>query len=529
MASNYPFDPEQPTKNNEHISRLAAVGQIAAGIAHEVKNPLTTVKGFIQLLQENNPKDPKAYLDLAHTELDNALATLESLLQVSKPDLDDEPYQTVNLCVELESTLNLFQDQYYQVEIQKNFRNTDRMIVGRKNQLKKAFFNLIKNAFEAISDAGIISIEHYTDEHSIHVIIRDTGVGISEDKLPLIGTPFFTTKASGTGMGLSQVFSVIYQHGGSILVNSTENEGTTFELILPIESTKTIGSVNLLNLDYENGQNLQLFFTQNRNHFEQRLLEEAVQVKHKIDEIRETGNIDLMNNAYKLVNYIIEDREHEMIGFAKQEGVAWARHDLTLAFKLEWLQAIRRVLWDFLYNFERLSGANVKLEDFFGLEKRMNVLLDQFLNYFFISYSSFKDDLLKSQRVLIDDLSVPIIPISPSICILPLIGSIDAKRSQTIYEKVLSQIDPLTIETLIIDLSGIAHMQIGAIDQFLRMLDGIRLMGCKPILTGMRSDIVKLMLDQQVSLADKAETKRNLQQAIEAYLHTTNEINESVT
>ncbi|MGV3464360.1 MAG: histidine kinase dimerization/phospho-acceptor domain-containing protein [Heyndrickxia sp.] len=90
------------------IDRLASVGQIAAGIAHEVRNPLTAVKGFLQLLKSEYPDS--SYIDIASDELENALSTMQNLLNISKPDFADEEYSYINLCSELESTLYLFQD-----------------------------------------------------------------------------------------------------------------------------------------------------------------------------------------------------------------------------------------------------------------------------------------------------------------------------------------------------------------------------------------------------------------------------------
>jgi len=208
-------------KQTHHLSRLASVGQIAAGIAHEVRNPLTAVKGFLQLLQK---QQPHAYLDIARAELDNAISTLQELLNVSKPDADEEPFTRFNLAVELEGLLALFQDQLYRVKLVKDFRNTDVEISGRKNQLKKAFFNVLKNAFEAIPDKGTVTVRQLRKGQYAEVSIADTGRGIPEDKLMLLGTPFFSTKPEGTGMGLTQVFAAVYQQGGTIDVQSKENE-----------------------------------------------------------------------------------------------------------------------------------------------------------------------------------------------------------------------------------------------------------------------------------------------------------------
>lgn len=129
-------NPQQIKRNDVHLSQLASVGQIAAGIAHEVKNPLTAVKGFLQLLKERNEEK---YIDIAQTELENALSILQNLLQVSKPDLDEETFVSVDLTVELEMLTQLFQDQFYRVTLVKNFEYPGSYIYGKKNQLKKRF------------------------------------------------------------------------------------------------------------------------------------------------------------------------------------------------------------------------------------------------------------------------------------------------------------------------------------------------------------------------------------------------------
>lgn len=216
-----------------NLEKLSAIGQMAAGIAHEVRNPLTAVKGFVQLL-EKELRHP--YIPIIVEELDNAIKTLNNLLQVSKPDLNDEPDVAINLCKELDSVIFLFQEKLYKVAVTKHFKNADMEIKGKRNLILKAFFNLFKNAIEAIDGKGEIAIEHFYKNNMMHIKIRDTGKGIPASKISLLGTPFFTTKDDGIGMGLTQVFTTIHEHGGHIHVESEEGKGTEFHIQLPRRS-----------------------------------------------------------------------------------------------------------------------------------------------------------------------------------------------------------------------------------------------------------------------------------------------------
>jgi rsbT co-antagonist protein RsbR len=268
-----------------------------------------------------------------------------------------------------------------------------------------------------------------------------------------------------------------------------------------------------------NNQQVSEYLTDNREDFKQRLLSEAVNVGSKINDILEKGNIDLLKNAEILAHYIIEDNNEDLVEFAKVEDIAWAKHSLTLEFKLEWVHAIRRTLWHFLYQYDQLNEDDESSrKNFFELEKRINDSVDQFLNNFFISYSEFKDKLLLSQKKLVENLSAPIIPINNSIAVLPLIGMMDAYRMDRLEEKVLMGISSMKIQTLIIDLSGIAEMEIDIIYQFEKILNGVNMMGCKAVLSGLRVELVRKIVKTGVSFGSQVETKGTLQQTLKHHL-----------
>lgn len=277
-----------------------------------------------------------------------------------------------------------------------------------------------------------------------------------------------------------------------------------------------------MDVTYEQSDEVVEFLRVNRDLFEKKLLSEAVNVATKIHDILQKGNIDLLKNAEILVVYIVEQREEELIAFAEQEGIAWAEHSLTVAFKLEWIQAIRRTLWQFLYQFDQMNGGLSEREDFFDLEKKINDRVDQFLNTFFLSYTSYKDELFNSQRKLVEHLSVPIIPISVSVAVLPLIGMIDEYRMKIIEEKVLMDISRLKVQTLIMDLSGIADMEMNVIDHFQKVLNGVSMMGSKAVITGLRPELVRKMIHTGFSFEQKAETRGTLQQTLKYFLNNEN-------
>ncbi|MBT2723670.1 STAS domain-containing protein [Bacillus sp. ISL-46] len=265
-------------------------------------------------------------------------------------------------------------------------------------------------------------------------------------------------------------------------------------------------------------RNISEYLINNNEDFQKKLLSEAVNVASNIEKILTAGNIDLLKNAQKLVLYVVENRTDELITFAKEEGVAWAKHSLTLAFKLEWVHAIRRALWHFIKLYDRLNENGNYVEDFFELEHKVNDGIDEFLNTFFISYSQYKDELILSQRKLVEHLSVPIIPVSTTVAVLPLIGTLDSYRMDIIEEKVLTDISRLRILTLIIDLSGISDMDEGTISNFQKVLIGVTLMGAKSIITGLRPDLVRRMVNLGIDLHSYTETKATLQQTLNEHL-----------
>lgn len=260
------------------------------------------------------------------------------------------------------------------------------------------------------------------------------------------------------------------------------------------------------------------YIMNNREVFQSTLLSEAGNVATKITSILEAGNIDLLKNAEIIALYVVGNKREELIAFAEVEGISWAKHSLTLALKLEWIHAIRRTLWHLLRQNNPLKNSSEFVEDFYELEEKINDGIDEFLNTFFICYSKYKDELLLKQRELVEHLTVPIIPVSSSVAVLPMIGMFDSYRMNIIEEKVLNEISRLRINALIIDLSGIPDMDEYTVANFQKVLIGIKMMGSESVLTGLRPQLVKKMVHLGMNIDVNTEIKGTLQQALSEYL-----------
>ncbi|WP_316250910.1 ATP-binding protein, partial [Bacillus wiedmannii] len=212
---------------------LAAIGQLAAGVAHEVRNPLTVIKGFIQLFQINK-EDQEKYFDLMLSEIDRIEAILQEFLSIAKTDeINTEQkniYQIYKNVVSLMNTKAIMTN--IQVELYADTK--DISIECSENQLKQVFINILQNSIEAMPDGGKITIhiKEINDEGVIiHVI--DEGIGIPEERIKRLGEPFYSTKEKGTGIGLMLSYKIIESHQGKISIMSEVGVGTTVTIYLP--------------------------------------------------------------------------------------------------------------------------------------------------------------------------------------------------------------------------------------------------------------------------------------------------------
>jgi len=216
--------------------KLSIIGQLAAGVAHEVRNPLTSIKGFIKLLEQGS--NNKEYFEIISKEFDQIEGILKEFLALAKPQeiqLKKVNIQTIfnDVTILLKSEANL-----RNVEISQEFQPNLPQVLCDMNQIKQVFINIIKNSIEAIPNGGFVKIEGYVEDGNLLMKIIDNGIGLNKERIKRLGEPYYSNKEKGTGLGLMLCYKIVRQHNGSIIVRSKENHGTTVEVRLPIKSSQ---------------------------------------------------------------------------------------------------------------------------------------------------------------------------------------------------------------------------------------------------------------------------------------------------
>jgi two-component system, NtrC family, nitrogen regulation sensor histidine kinase GlnL len=232
----------------KRADRLATVGTMAAGLAHEIRNPLGGIKGAAQLLRRALERNPELheYTNIMTREVDRVNLLIEQLLDLARPaKLDLAP---LNIHQIIEDVLLLELQSYgaMAITVKKRFDPSLPPIRGDRDQLTQVFLNLVKNACQAMNGSGTLTIttrvetDYHVRGHGaarnglIWVEIGDEGTGMREEDLLHIFSPFFTTKNNGTGLGLAVCYRIIKEHGGIIRVNSAAGKGSTFKVSLVV-------------------------------------------------------------------------------------------------------------------------------------------------------------------------------------------------------------------------------------------------------------------------------------------------------
>lgn len=211
------------------LDRLNLVGELAASIAHEVRNPMTTVRGFLQILKSRDTlHENEEYFDLMISELDRANSILTEFLSIAKTKTKTEQYTKVKL--------NNLVNSLYPL-ILADATNQDKRVVlvvedvaeltMIEREIRQLILNLTRNGLEAMSSRGTLKIMTYMEATSVVLAVQDQGPGISEDNIARLGTPFLTTKEGGTGLGLTTCYSIAERHNAKISVESSTS-GTVF-------------------------------------------------------------------------------------------------------------------------------------------------------------------------------------------------------------------------------------------------------------------------------------------------------------
>lgn len=215
-------------------AKWQGIGELTASMAHELRNPLTVVRGFLQLLQRDgvDPKKRETFLKMGIEELDRSESIIRNYLSYAKPQF--ERMEAVDVCERITHVTGIIspfatlRGVMIDTVCEHNLST-----MADPEQLSQVLMNLIKNGIEAMPEGGAVTVRAYKRSRQLIIEIADSGVGMTPDELTKLGNPFFTTKESGTGLGLMVCYQIIHSINGCIDVQSEKGKGTQFTLLLP--------------------------------------------------------------------------------------------------------------------------------------------------------------------------------------------------------------------------------------------------------------------------------------------------------
>jgi len=241
MSRKMSSDIEQLQKLNEQLIRtekLAAMGTLAAGVAHEVNNPLASISSLIQIMQSNSGSDEKTgdNLRLISTQIQRISQVTRDMMDFARVRPSAKNPVNINEILEVSLRLASFDKTFQKLRLKKIFDDDLPEVYADSDQMQQVFLNLLLNARDAMPDGGAISIKTFKQENEIIIELEDSGIGIGNNDRKKIFDPFFTTKPAGkgTGLGLAVCYGIITAHNGKIEVFSNENGGTSFSICLPV-------------------------------------------------------------------------------------------------------------------------------------------------------------------------------------------------------------------------------------------------------------------------------------------------------
>ncbi|WP_020619670.1 ATP-binding protein [Paenibacillus daejeonensis] len=224
------------------MERLSLVGQMAASITHEIRNPMAVIRGFVQLMKERSPENQREYFRIIIEELDRANGIINDFLSLAQNRIVEKESSSLNhiigeLMPLLWADANL-RGQTIELGLDEAVPDLDLNV----KEMKQLILNLARNGMEAMDEKGRMKINTRFLGDVVEMRVEDTGCGISKDKQERLFEPFYTTKSRGTGLGLPLCLSIVERHHGKIEVQSKEGEGTTFRVVLRCQPNKRIES-----------------------------------------------------------------------------------------------------------------------------------------------------------------------------------------------------------------------------------------------------------------------------------------------
>ena len=221
----------------QRADRLSLIGEMTAGMAHEIRNPLMAIRGFAQLQGEDaTAPEQKEYNEIIVREVDRMNQLIEQLLYFSRPTLAHLTSVDINAVLKNSLILVEMRAKYARMLFEVDAQAELPLVTANEEQLEQVFLNILINAIQAVDNDGVIKIvsRRHDDLSQVRVSVTDSGPGIDPENMDKLFDPFFTTKETGTGLGLSVAHHIMEIWGGSIAVESTMGEGSTFVLIFPV-------------------------------------------------------------------------------------------------------------------------------------------------------------------------------------------------------------------------------------------------------------------------------------------------------
>lgn len=211
--------------------KLEIVSELAASVAHEIRNPITSIKGFVYLLEQGMMK--QNYFEVIHSSIQEIEEYIAEFLSISNMDIHQT--DSVHLSLLLEEVVSQLAHSASEKQIEVKLEQATDLapITCDAARIKRVFINILTNSIEASPSGGLIQIHVSQNESNLLIRVVDNGMGISEDRLARLGEPFFSLKEKGTGLGLLLCHRIIWQHGGTMVIESEENKGTIVEVNLP--------------------------------------------------------------------------------------------------------------------------------------------------------------------------------------------------------------------------------------------------------------------------------------------------------